>query len=278
MLNSMFVVSTVAVSLLLADAPEFEAFRERQNVEEPGRFTFVRIEYDSVGGYGEAYYNFEGRFWHRWETDYPEAERNLLYRIEELSTIKVNPQPVHLRLTDEALTNYPFVYMCDVGWQYLSNDEVAALRTYLDRGGFLWADDFWGDGEWENFAQQMARAYPKLKWEMIPADHAILKMVFPLEACPQVPAKVFWDTYRTSYDSPFGDGGHRLPTGGIEGVDRVKFQGLFDADRRLLAVATHNSDIGDGWEREGEDVEFFEKFSTQSYAISLNIIVYALTH
>ncbi len=163
MLSSTLALTAAAVTLLFADAPEFEAFRLRPNIEEPGRFTFVRVAYDSAGGYGEAYYKFEGRFWHRWETDYPEAERNLLYRIEELSTIRVNPQPIHLRLTDETLTKYPFIYMCDVGWRYLSKEEAAALRTYLERGEFLWLDDFWGDGEWDNFAVQMARAYPRLK-------------------------------------------------------------------------------------------------------------------
>ncbi len=61
-------------------------------------------------------------------------------------------------------------------------------------------------------------------------------------------------------------------------MDRVNFRGLFDEDRHLLAVATHNCDLGDGWEREGEDLKFFEKFSTQAYAMSLNIIVYASTH
>jgi hypothetical protein len=45
----------------------------------------------------------------------------------------------------------------------LSKEEAAALRTYLERGEFLWLDDFWGDGEWDNFAVQMARAYPRLK-------------------------------------------------------------------------------------------------------------------
>ncbi len=65
---------------------------------------------------------------------------------------------------------------------------------------------------------------------------------------------------------------------GIDGVRDVNFQGLFDKDGRLMAVATHNSDIGDGWEREREDIEFFEEFSTKSYAIGVNIIIYALTH
>ena len=45
-----------------------------------------------------------------------------------------------------------------------------------------------------------------------------------------------------------------------------------------MAVATHNTDIGDGWEREGEDKEYFERFSVKSYALGLNIIVFALTH
>jgi hypothetical protein len=54
--------------------------------------------------------------------------------------------------------------------------------------------------------------------------------------------------------------------------------GLFDSDGRLAAVATHNTDIADGWEREGEDREFFLRFSIQSYALSINIITYAMTH
>ena len=112
-------------------------------------------------------------------------------------------------------------------------------------------------------------------WRSIPDDHAILIMVFPLEKCPQVPAKIFWDSWGETYDMP---GGHREPTGGLAGVRDVNFQGLFDEDGRLMAVATHNSDIGDGWERERENIEFFEIFSTKSYAIGINIVVYALTH
>ncbi len=57
-----------------------------------------------------------------------------------------------------------------------------------------------------------------------------------------------------------------------------QLQGLFAGDGRLLAVATHNTDIADGWEREGESKEFFDRFSIQSYAISINILVYAMTH
>ena len=54
--------------------------------------------------------------------------------------------------------------------------------------------------------------------------------------------------------------------------------GLFDPDDRLMAVATHNTDIADGWEREGESRDFFDRFSIDAYAFSINVLVYAMTH
>ncbi len=242
---------------------------------EPGTFTFVRVEYDSIGGYGESWYNYDGRTWRRWETDYPEAEENFLLRIGELSTIKVNPRPIALRLTDARLGDYPFIYMCDPGWMDLRKDEVAALRKYLLNGGFLWVDDFWGQAEWINLEQQMDRVFPELHWVDIPKSHAILHLVFPLDEPPQIPAKIFWDSFGTTYDDPQG---HREPVGGIAGVQQMHFKGLFAEDGRLLAVATHNCDVGDGWERETENEDYFKIFSTKAYALSINIITYALTH
>lgn len=268
-------LAALAASFVLGDTPSREPADTKTPSRGQGTFTFVRVEYDSVGGYGESYYDFDGRRWQRWETDYPEAEENFLIRIEELTTIQVGPEPISLRLTDPRLYDYPFIYMSDVGWQWLSEEEVADLRAYLNRGGFLWIDDFWGDAEWINLEENMQRVFPELMWRRIPDDHPILNMVFSLKECPQVPAKSFWDGWRETYDMPRG---HREPTGGIPGVREVNFLGLFDDDNRLMAVATHNSDIGDGWERESENLEFFEIFSTKSYAIGVNIIVYALTH
>jgi hypothetical protein len=261
-------VPSAAVFADSTDAPSKASSAQEHN------FTFVRVRYDSIGGYGESWYHYDGRDWERWETDYPEAEENFLIRLRELTTIDVNPKPMHLRLTDKRLFDYPLIYMCDPGWQFLDDDEVKALRAYLLRGGFLWIDDFWGIAELENVKEQMLRVFPDLEWKKIPLDHAILKMVFPLEECPQVPAKIFFDMSGESFDMPDG---HREPVGGIAGVKDQHFLGLFDGDR-LMAVATHNNDIGDGWEREMEGEEYFRIFSTKSYAISVNIIVYALTH
>ena len=113
------------------------------------RFRMVRIRYDSVGGNGEAYYYYEGRLWQRWETDFPRAELNFLHRLAELTSLMTDPEPLSLSLTDPRLLSHPFIFMSDVGWQRLGKEEQRALRAYLEQGGFLWVDDFWGDAEWE---------------------------------------------------------------------------------------------------------------------------------
>jgi hypothetical protein len=238
-------------------------------------FTFVRIKYDSTGGFGESWYRYEGRDWQRWETDYPRAEKNLILRLNELTSMRVNPEPIVLRLTDKELLDHPFIFMSDVGWQKLSAEELAALERYLDSGGFLWVDDFWGQAEWNNFARNVGSLRSGWKWRVIPDDHPILTIVYPLKACPQVPARIFFAQSGLSWDPPQV---HRYPSGGDVGVRTVHFMGLFDANDNLMAVATHNTDIADGWEREGESKEFFERFSIKSYAVTINILFYALTH
>jgi hypothetical protein len=242
---------------------------------ETDTFTFARIRYDSIGGYGESWYRHEGRDWERWETDYPRAELNLITRLKELTSISVSERPRVIRLTDKNLGDYPFIFMSDVGWMRLSVAERDALEVYLLKGGFLWVDDFWGDAEWDNLAKTFHAMERAWEWKEIPQDHAILRVVYPMEACPQIPARIFYQATGLPFDPP---GVHRFPAGGTRGVNRVNFRGLFDSRGRLMAVATHNTDVADGWEREGESKEFFDLFSVDSYAISINIIVYAMTH
>ena len=47
-------------------------------------------------------------------------------------------------------------------------------------------------------------------------------------------------------------------------------------NRRIIC---HNTDLGDGWEREGESEEYFREFSERkSYPMGINIVTYAMTH
>ena len=94
------------------------------------------------------------------------------------------------RLTDDAIFDYPFLFMSDVGWQRSSTTpERQQLERYLAAGGFLWADDFWGDAEWENFRRN-TDLRPAWKWQAIPPSHTIMNIVYDLKVCPQIPARL----------------------------------------------------------------------------------------
>ena len=112
-------------------------------------FTFCRLRYSSYSGRGR-----------KWATDYPDADLNFSYRLQELTSMKVHPDGMVLNITDPKLTDYPFVYMAEPGDLWLSEPEVKALRGYLLNGGFLMVDDFWGGDEYDNFAAEMRRVFP----------------------------------------------------------------------------------------------------------------------
>jgi hypothetical protein len=107
-------------------------------------FTFVRIKYDSSG------YRRGGG----WATDFRDSELNFSLRLQQLTTLKVNPEPIVLQLTDPKLFEYPFIYIIEPGDLMFHEPEVLALRKYLSNGGFLMVDDFWGDEEYENFHRE----------------------------------------------------------------------------------------------------------------------------
>ena len=237
----------------------------------PPELQLVRIEYDSEGGAQEAYYFAYGQIWQRWETDFPAAERNLARRLMELTRVRVAPEPLRLRLPDPELLDHPLAYMSDVGWMQLDPEERAGLRAYLANGGFVWVDDFWGDGEWGNFERAMREVLPGVAWRELPLDHPLLHLVFEVPAVPQIPARDFAMGGLTTEPPDF----HRDPAGDMEGAH---LRGWFDASGRLMVLATHNTDMGDGFEREAYGQWYFETYSTRAYALAANIIVYALTH
>ena len=45
-----------------------------------------------------------------------------------------------------------------------------------------------------------------------------------------------------------------------------------------MVLMTHNTDISDAWEREGEDPRYFYLCSPRGYAVGINAIMYAMTH
>jgi hypothetical protein len=106
-------------------------------------FTFARIRYNSMS-YGNRGW---GRGNRKWSTDYPDSDMNMSYRLQQLTSLQVNPNGAVVDIDPEQMRHYPFLYMIEVGDIDLSDDEAKTLRDYMLNGGFIMVDDFWGTRE-----------------------------------------------------------------------------------------------------------------------------------
>jgi len=221
-------------------------------------FTFVRVIY---GGYGR-------RGGGGWATDYPDSDINFSFRLQQLTTLKVNPRPVQLELTDPKLFDYPFIYMIEPGRLSFEDDEVKALRKYLLSGGFMMVDDFWGGDEYDNFEFEIKRVFPDRPIVELDIKHEIFHCIYDLKTKPQVPS-IGHGAQGERYEWRPG------PDDGSE----AHYRAIFDDKGRMMVIICHNTDLGDGWEREGENHFYFKEFSEkQAYPMGINIVFYAMTH
>jgi hypothetical protein len=265
----------IAVALATAAAAQdFNWFRGRFRAPEPrfptassfdGYFNFCRGMYYSdrreAGGQG-------------WWTDYPAADVNFSIRLSELTKTRVSRsgerEPNHLvvRLTDAELFQCPFIEMEDVGTARFSDEEVTLLRQYLLKGGFLWVDDFWGEEAWWQWVQEIQRILPKKDYPIRPVtpEHPIFRTFFQVGKVPQIPSIAHWR--RT--------GGETSERGAESAVPQM--YAISDSHDRIMVLMTHNTDISDAWEREGEDPRFFYQFSPDGYAVGINVLMYSMTH
>ncbi|HTE41513.1 MAG TPA: DUF4159 domain-containing protein [Steroidobacteraceae bacterium] len=250
-----------------------EDARKSQPAADLSVFTFTRGAYDSVGGYSEAYYQYDGRVWARWETDYPEADENFTARLHQLTRVIAAKHAAKRTFDAKDLGDFPLLYVADPGWMMLTEKEQAGLKQFLLNGGLMWVDDFWGDAEWENFADAMRLVLPGIKWQEIAPDHPIFHMVFDMKSMPQIPALPM--AMRGSGETAEPPSAHKWPAGS---TDTPHLRGWFDDSGRLVVVATFNTDLGDGFEREAFGEWYFETFSTKAYMLGTNIVTYALTH
>jgi len=223
-------------------------------------FTFVRVRYTSYG-----------RGW-AWDTDFPDSDLNFSYRLQQLTSLKVHREGKILELTDEKLFDYPFIYMIEVGNLIFSEEETVALRRYLLNGGFLMVDDFWGDYAWDNFRSEMKRVFPEREPIELKIDHEIFHNVYDLKELPQVPS-IGWAHQGRPYGVTWE------PTRDGSDTSKVHYWAYLDDKDRIMAIICHNTDLGDGWEREGEDEWYFRQFSEKkAYPMGINIVTYAMTH
>jgi hypothetical protein len=220
-------------------------------------FRFARVIYESNGwGRGGG-----------WAVDFPDSDLNFSLRLQQLTSIKVNPEPIQLELTDPRIFDYPFLYMIEIGRMTLSEAELAAMRKYCLNGGFIMIDDFWGDNAWLNLVRHLKIAFPDREPTEVPLEHEIFQCVYEMKEKPQVPS--IHSNWRSGITWENHDGDTRTPY----------YKALYDDGGRIMMFMCHNTDLGDGWEREGEDKEYFQEFAVKkSYPLGINIVTYAMTH
>lgn len=211
-------------------------------------FTFVRLQYTTQQ-------RDDG-----WAVDFPDSDLNVSMRLAELTSIRVSQKPIVMQLTDDAIWNYPFLYVIEPKRLDETPQWIARLRTYCERGGFVMFDDSWGGGQLAHLEGYLKQAFPDGVFATLPPEHPIFHCVYDLSDRPQVVPPGF-PPERARRQNP------------------VDYRAVYDRAGRMMILICHNNDIGDAWEREGVDRDYFEQFGVKkAYPLAINILVYAMTH
>ncbi|MCI0661942.1 MAG: DUF4159 domain-containing protein [Acidobacteria bacterium] len=231
----------------------------KADVNLSGRFTFVRVRFNmgidpSWGGFS----NQLGDGGPLWSHDYPDAGRHLMKIMGELSKIDANldiNEPI-VTFDDPAIFQFPFAYICEVGYMDLNEKEIAGMREYLLRGGFLLVDDFRGPGDFENLREHVKLAFPEFELKRLDVSHPIFNCFFSIKTLELNPM------YSTR-----GGGFSFNP----------EFWGLEDKTGRLMMAINYNYDVSDWWQFSDNPFRPIEE-TNEAYKFGVNYIIYSMTH
>jgi len=266
-----------AVLLLLAAV--FTAFAQRFQISHgdgpsptfprEGEFHFIRLEYTDLPQFhrrwGRASRGATGEGW--WVVDWPDADEHFSFGVQRLTRVDTG-EPRHLRLTDDRLFDYPWIYATQTGWWGLSDDEVARLREYLLRGGFLVVDDFWGPEQWEIFQETMNRVFPNQPIVDIAETDSVMHVLYDIG----------------EKDLTFIPGTRHLRMG-YDGSVTVQqpygtspaWRALTDDHKRMVVAVNFNTDVGDAWEY-ADSPQYPEAMTSLAYRYGINYLIYSMTH
>jgi hypothetical protein len=243
-------VITVAATLSAQRFRQRDATEVLDAIPYDGRFTFARVKFDvGDGGFGGGWGDL------KWNHDYPRAERNFTRILHEVSLMDVHMQGSNvLTLDDPEIFRHPVLYLCEPGFWWPSDEEVARLREYVLKGGFVIFDDFIGPRHWVNFEEQIRRVFPENRLiRLTDTSHPVFDSFFRIESLD------------------FRDPNRGIPS---------EFWGMFednDPSGRLLFIANYNNDIGDYWEWSDQGFLPIE-LSNEAYKLGVNYVIYAMTH
>ena len=234
--------------------------------DQKAEFYWSRLSYTarvgssrSYGGWGYRGYGYRG--WESWSRDYPKADRQVLLALKRLTRVNTRPTEQVVNLDSDDIFNYPWIYAVQVQTWSFTDAEAKRLREYLLKGGFLMVDDFHGSEDWENFMNGMRQVFPDRPVEDLDSKDEIFHVLYDVDNHMQIPGEQYIQTGRT-YEKD----------GYVQ-----KYRAIRDDKGRIMVAICHNMHLGDAWEW-ADDPEYPEVFASMAFRISLNYIVYGMTH
>ncbi len=257
--GSLILLTAVAALAQFGGGPR-GPFHEYPNTPYDGQFTFVRLKY--THGPGGNWYGG----WPAWGHGYPLSEQNLMRIMREISYLNPHVDEINaLTLDDPALFHYPLAYIIEVDWWAMTDREAAALRAYIQKGGFVIVDDFkprrfrggfggdFGSG-WDVFEAQLKRVLPAGRFVDLDASHPIFHSFFEINRLDIIPQAYI--------------------------AGPPVFRGLFednDPHKRLQMIVNYNTDVSQFWEWSGRGFRPFDQ-TNEAYKLGVNYLIYGLTH
>ena len=203
-----------------------------------------------------------GRPW--WAIDWPDAEQHFTDGVRRYTNINIAPDSRHIRLTDNALYDFPWLLVQQPGRWNLNVQEQEHLREYLLRGGFMMVDDFHGPQQWNVFNRIMEQVLPEYNVVDIPDSDELLHVLYELGQRTQIPGRrhLFSNGSDILVQMP-----HSPP----------RWRGIYDEHDRLMVAINFNMDIGDAWEH-ADDPVYPLPMTSLAYRFGINYLIYAMTH
>ena len=226
-------------------------YEDPPDAEEKTEWAFARLRYRGPGQSIRS----------RWGTDSNKGERVFVQGVRRLTRIHTRSVEEIIDVDSDEIFNWPWIYAVEVGGWELSEAQAKRLREYLDRGGFLWVDDFHGSWEWAAFMASLKRVFPDREVIDLENDHPIFHVLYELGERFQVPGRQYLRSGRTYED---------------DGVN-PEWRAVLDDQGRIQVAICHNMDLGDAWEW-ADLPQYPEKYPSMAYRIGINYITYAFTH
>ncbi len=268
-----------APTLTLAQPPfrQYDSFeydadtRLPPDWQQPGDFITGRLMYPSSVrmGFGGRRGGGRGRDWElggtSWSVDYPDGDRTFASGLRRFTTLDVRSveQAVNPDNAEE-MGYFPFLVVGLAGYWQLSDQQVQNIRTYLLKGGFLFADSFFGSESWPGFVDGLHRIFPEYPVVDLDASHPVFHTVYDIPSLK--------DSQIPNMNSLMRGGGGWLSDG-----REPHWRGILDEHGRLLVLIAFNNDVWDSLQW-ADDPRYPAERATLGLKLSVNIAMYALTH